>query len=322
MPGRTILVASLSIGLMVVAAGTASAAPPPAPAYVTPLIAHTAWTATEGCTAVPSVQTLPQALRALKSRGFTLTGTIVTTWIKPRVRNCIEGMPLDPFPKPILLPSWADLATLRGRYPFFDLVSAGVHYVAMTSLTPAQQRQEACGARDVLVAHGVASPIALYAYVNNKFTTAMNAMVRSRCNYVLGRRYSATANTPSSVASGFLNVLSINGGKCSDPALPCATLDTRFVYTAPSMLYTYNHPAPGTWVVPQYYRLVSGAKTSGPLRWNCNGPPASHFTFDQGGNSTELYCAVDYYASLASEPAHVVTNLNIRQVEAKWGLVP
>jgi hypothetical protein len=320
MRGRSILVASLSAALMTVMPGTAGAAPPPA--YVTPLMAHTAWSATEGCVAVAGVQTLPQALAAHNTRGFTLTGTIVTTWIKPSARNCIEGMPLEPFPKPILLPSWANLTSLRATYPFFDLVAAGRRYVSMKSLTPAQQRQEACGARDVLVAHGVAAPIALYAYVNNQFTAAMNTMVRTQCGYVLGRRYGGTANTLSTVGSGFLTVFSINGGRCSDTTLPCSDLVTPRDYTPPSQLYTYNHPAPGTWVVPQFYRLVSGAKTTGRLQWNCNGPGKSHFTFDQGGNSTELYCAVDYYASFANEPARVAKNLNIRQVETEWGLVP
>jgi hypothetical protein len=319
MRGRSILVASLCAVWTAVVPGTAQAAPPPA--YVTPLMAHTAWTATEGCKAVPGVQTLPQALAAHNSQGFTLSGTIVTTWIKPSARNCIEGMPLEPFPKPILLPSWANLASLRARYPSFDLVAAGMHYVSMTSLTTMQQRQEACGARDVLVAHGVPAPIALYAYVNNKFTAAMNTMVRSRCGYVLGRRYGSTANTPSTVSSGFLTVFSINGGRCTDMTLACSRLDTRFPYTAPSALYAYNHPAAGAWVVPQFYRLVTGTKTTGALRWNCAGPPSSHFTFDQGGNSTELYCANDYYASLANEPAYVKKALNIRQVEAEWGLV-
>ncbi|HEY0389295.1 MAG TPA: hypothetical protein VGC71_12715, partial [Gaiellales bacterium] len=68
--------------------GSASAAT--APAYVTPLIAHTAWTATDGCAAVPGVVTLPNILAGHAQRGYHPTGTLVTDWAKASSRNCIE----------------------------------------------------------------------------------------------------------------------------------------------------------------------------------------------------------------------------------------
>ena len=117
-----------------------------------------------------------------------------------------------------------------------------------------------------------------------------------------------------------LTVYSINGGHCTDTTLPCFSLATRFAYTAPAKLYTLFHPAAGTWFVPQFYRLVTGSKTAGALHWNCQGPTSSHYTFDTGGDSTELYCANDYHHAFANEPAYVVKNVNIRQVEARWGL--
>jgi hypothetical protein len=291
-----------------------------APAYVTPLMAHTAWTATENCQPVTGVVRLPGVLSGHTSRGFTLTGTLVTSWIKASSRNCIENLALSPFPKPILMPSWADLASQRATYPSFDLTSASVHYTDLTSLTTTQQKAEACDSEAAIVSHGVAAPLPLFAYPNNKFTAAMNSMIRSQCHYVLGRRYGDAANTPTSVASGFLTVFSINGGHCTDTTLACSKLSTRFPYTPSATLSKLFHPAAGTWIVPQFYRLVTGTKATGRLQWNCQGAAGSHYTFDTGGNSTELYCTNDYYAALANQPPYVVKNLNIRQVEQKWGL--
>src|SRR5206468_10164472 len=153
------------------------------------MIAHTAWTATESCQPVTGVVTLPHLVSEHASRGMSLTGTIVTSWIFSSSRRCIESLPLKPFPKPIVLPSWKDLTTLRSTYAGFDLVSGSVDYADMTTLTPEQQEAEACDSRDVLVAHGVAAPIALFAYPNNEYTTEMNRLVRTECGYRLGRRY-------------------------------------------------------------------------------------------------------------------------------------
>jgi hypothetical protein len=291
-----------------------------APAYVTPLMAHTAWTATENCKPVPGVVQLPGVLSGHASRGFTLTGTLVTSWIKASSRNCIESLPLSPFPKPIMMPSWADLAGLRTTYPSFDLASASVDYKDLTTLTTTQQKAEACNSEATIVSHGVAAPLALFAYPNNKSTATMNSMIRSQCHYVLGRKYGGTPNTRTSVATGFLTVFSINGGHCTDATLACSSLQTRFAYTTSAALSAIVHPKPGEWVVPQFYRLVSGTKATGGLQWNCAGAESSHYTFDTGGDSTELYCANDYYAALANQPTYVVKNLNIRQVEARWGL--
>jgi hypothetical protein len=47
---------------------------------------------------------------------------------------------------------------------------------------------------------------------------------------------------------------------------------------------------------------------------------SSHYTFDTGGDSTELYCANDYYGAFANEFSYVNTSLTIRQVETLWSL--
>jgi hypothetical protein len=300
--------------------GAVDAAGATTPAYVTPIMAHTAWTATENCRPVAGVATLPTVLSGHSSRGLSLTGTIVTSWIAETTRTCIEPMALSPFPKPIQMPSWADLKTYRAKYPAFDLASASRDYKEMTSLTVAQQKAEACDSKNALVAHGVTAPIPLFAYPNNKYTAAMNTMVRTQCSYRLGRRYSGAENTSTTVRSGFLNVYSINGGHCTDTTLPCSDLMTRYPYTPKSTLSAYVHPAAGGWVVPQFYRLVNGSKTSGRLRWNCLGAMSSHYTFDTGGDSSELYCANDYYGAFANERSYVKTGLTVRQVETLWGV--
>jgi hypothetical protein len=110
------LVVACAAAFAVVGAPTGASAVT-APAYVTPLMAHTAWTATENCKPATGVVQLPGVLSGHTSRGFTLTGTVVTSWFKASTRNCIENLALSPFPKPILMPSWADLAGLRTTYP-------------------------------------------------------------------------------------------------------------------------------------------------------------------------------------------------------------
>jgi hypothetical protein len=86
------------------------------------------------------------------------------------------------------------------------------------------------------------------------------------------------------------------------------------------VLYRYAHPTAGSWSVPQFYRLLTGSKATGRLQWNCLGAVSSHYTFDTGGDSTELYCRNDYYGAFANEPAYVRSDLTIRQVETLWGL--
>jgi hypothetical protein len=69
-----------------------------------------------------------------------------------------------------------------------------------------------------------------------------------------------------------------------------------------------------------FSRLVNGSKTSGRLQWNCLGAMGGHYTFDTGGDSTELYCANDYYGAFANEPSYVKTSLTVRQVETLWAV--
>jgi hypothetical protein len=266
------------------------------------------------------VVTLPNILAGHAQRGYHPTGTLVTDWAKASSRNCIEHLALKPHPKPLLMPSWADLTKLRSTYPWFDLASASVDYRELTSLSNSQQISEACDSARAIIGHGWRPPLSLFAYPNNRFTTSINSTVLNRCPITLGRRYNGDANTRSSVQSGFLNVYSINGGHCTNTALACSKLSTRYRYTPSSTLAKLFHPAAGRWVVPQFYRLVAGTRSTGRLRWNCNGAASSHYTFDTGGDSTELYCATDYYAALANEPSYVVKNQTIRQVEAGWGL--
>jgi hypothetical protein len=318
MPRLAVIACAALVATLLSAAAPAQAAK--AHAYVTPLIAHTAWTATDGCEPVPGVITLPKVLEGHARRGYRPTGTVITGWIRATTRTCIEHLSLKPFPKPILLPSWRDLRRLHATHPWFGLASGGVHYRELTTLAPAQQIAEACGAATAIIDHGWRSPLPLFAYPNNRFTTEINHRVLAHCPYRLGRRYSGEANTRRSIRSGFLRVYSINGGHCRDTALRCSHLETRYAYTRPGELARRLHPSPGRWVVPQIYRLVKGSRSTGRLRWNCRGPASGHFTYDRGGDSTELYCARDYYAALAHEPRYVVTGKTIRAVEGRWGL--
>jgi hypothetical protein len=127
-------------GALITFLGAVDGAGATAPAYVTPMMAHTAWTATQNCKPVAGVATLPTVLAGHSSRGLSLTGTIVTSWIAETTRTCIEPMSLSPFPKPIQMPRWADLKTYRAKYPGFDLASASRDYAEMTSLSTAHRQ--------------------------------------------------------------------------------------------------------------------------------------------------------------------------------------
>ena len=237
--------------------------------------------------------------------------SIVTSWIGSTTRKCIEPLPLLPFPKPIKMPSWADIATLRATYPRLDLVSASVDYAYMTMLTTSQQKAEACDSRDVLVAHGIAAPIALFAFPNNNFTTTINTLVRSQCQYRLVREDGNSANTPTSVQNGFLIVYSINGAHCTDPALACSTLSTRFPYTPRSTLERscIRRPGPGS------CRSSTGWSAARNRPRGCGGTvsvqAASHYTFHTGGDSTELYCANYYYGAFANKTLRTSTRASL-----------
>ncbi len=126
--------------------GAVDAAGAAAPAYVTPIMAHTAWTATENCQPVAGVATLPTVLSGHGAE------VVVDRHVRDFVDSSdhpdlIEPMALSPFPKPIQMPSWADLKTYRAKYPAFDLASASRDYTEMTSLTMAQQKAEACDSK-------------------------------------------------------------------------------------------------------------------------------------------------------------------------------
>src|ERR671929_754584 len=101
MPHRLLIPCAAGLAALALAPPSLAAAAT-ARAYVTPLIAHSAWTATDGCEPVPGVVTLPKLLAGHARRGYRPTATVITGWIAPTTRTCIEHRPLKPFPKPIL----------------------------------------------------------------------------------------------------------------------------------------------------------------------------------------------------------------------------
>lgn len=78
-----------------------------------------------------------------------------------------------------------------------------------------------------------------------------------------------------------------------------------------------TNEALGEWVDLQFYRLVTGAGSSGKVSWDCTSPNwQDHWT-----SQLEIYCQNDFDAILrAIQPSAIVTDP--ATVATAWGRVP
>jgi hypothetical protein len=278
-------------GTTVRATTTASRAA--APSYVTLLFGRTQWVQIDtNCRPRDGAVPLDKVAVDLTARGAKATGNVVVDRTLETSRLCFKQYTQHA--------SWQDLASLRNNHGW-SFVSAGATYGDMTQMTEAQQVAESCGSLTAFQAHGHNQAWGLFAYPNNKRTPTIQSTVVSKC-FGYGRQYSALRNVRSTMkAPWFQGTRSVNGGRCNNTALPCATIrvPNDRVYTSPESLAQFVNVRPGEWAVPQFYRLVegvSGGKTV--FEWDCMSPDwRNHWT-----SNPELYCYNDFLSVVDAVP--------------------
>lgn len=290
----------------------------PSPPYLTLLYSRTQWISSQECAALPNTISLRAVAVELQRRGLSGTGTLVTGQTQETTRLCLDDLDVNGNvlrPGGVLYASWADAAALR-RELGWRFVSHSRSYRDMTTLTPAEQRDEACGSLADLRAHGHYRGDGLFAYPNNHYADDVQADVVATC-FAYGRRYGPPGlNTrASSIAPWYQVTVSVNGGNCNIITLPCYTFTAPRRYTSPTTLGDRIAAlTPDQWFVLQHYRFVRGAVAG---RWDCRATDwRQHWT-----GSAEEYCWNDYLRILDRiPPAAVVTDP--RTVAQAWKRLP
>jgi hypothetical protein len=265
------------------------------------------------CLSLPGTPTLEDAAVALASRGlYAITGVVTNRpSVDPAVRKC-DYYSTDA--------NWADLANLRDNYGW-RTVSHSKTYRDMTTLSAAQQTDEACGSRGVLEGRGHQDGWGLFNFPNDKQDAASRAVVLS-C-FAFYRLYGSGVNELSSVLPAReLSVESVDGGKCNNPALACYAAPNigGKRYELPSDLAArVLQPAAGQYNLLQFYRFVDGQRgtLSDLAAWDCtSADPRDHWV-----SRIEFYCWNDFLAVLDSRsPLATVTHPAL--VARELGLAP
>ena len=222
-----------------------------APSYVTIMAGRTIYQA--ACQPTPGMRSLLQTASDLKSLGVTAVGGVVANRIGTAARPCIRG---------VIYPTWNDLTTLKTTYGW-NFVSQGMNYVEMTTLSTDEQRYQETGATiPALAARGHTKAWGLFNYPNDLQDAPAQAMVSKYFSF--GRVYteSPLTNSPKSATTYPYPLLtySINGGRCSNPSLPCYSFPVRNDRrtTALPDIVKVLRPAAGQYGLVQFYRLVDG----------------------------------------------------------------
>jgi peptidoglycan/xylan/chitin deacetylase (PgdA/CDA1 family) len=319
-------VAVAVMGLVLAVGGTAggqvaaasdtvpSATATPAPAYLTLLYSRTQWASSLNCSPLPNTVTAPMLAAELQRRGLRATGTVVTRRIHETSRDCMDDLDVKGAvlrPGGVLYASWADIASLRNKYGW-KFVSHSRTYRSMTTLSAAEQRDEACGSLEDLRAHGHLRASGYFAYPNNHYNDTIQRDVVSSC-YAFGRAYGTGLNNRSGITShGLQRTVSVNGGNCNIESLPCYTFTAPRRYASPVELG--NKIAALTsdqWFVMQHYRFVKGTVAG---HWDCRGTDwRQHWT-----DSAEQYCWNDYLSVLDRIPQSTVVT-DPKTVATAWG---
>jgi hypothetical protein len=291
--------------------GEASSSTPP---YLTLLFSRTQVASAASCTPLPGAVRLDTGVAPeLQRRGLTGTGSIVLDFTAASALTCYDDRRADGTVvrrNAILGGSWQTAATLRDRYGW-SFVSHSRSYPDLTTLSPSQQWAESCGTLQTFRSHGHDRADGLFAYPNNRLTTAIQSQVVSTC-FAFGRRYGDVNVRSSMAAPWFAESHAVNGGACNDASLPCFRLATPFRYSSPVALGNeLAGLAPDHWLILQGYRFLRGSLAG---RYDCTGSGwRSHWT-----TSTEEYCFSDYLRVLDRiNPATRV--VDPKAVAIAWG---
>ncbi len=302
--------------------GGAAAAPEPpalraaAPAYLTLLLSRSQWVSAAECDRLPRAVSLRAVADELWKRGLSATGTVVTRQPRASSRLCLDDLDVHGNvlrAGGVRYGSWADLDLLHRSYGW-SFVSHSRSYRDMTTLSPSEQRDEACGSLEDLRARGHLRGAGLFAYPNNRRDDVVQQDVVASC-FAFGRTYGAAPNDRSSTGTPwFQRTVSVNGGNCNTPTSPCFTYTAPRRYASPVTLGDrIRRLGPDQWFVVQHYRFVRGFVSG---RWDCRAPDwRRHWT-----GSAEEYCWNDYLAILDRIPSEVVV-ADPTTVAQAWGRI-
>jgi hypothetical protein len=254
------------------------------------------------CTPLPHSVPIWQVASDLAARGFAATEAVSTSLEGETTERCNSNGDLTL--------SWRDLRALRSQYGWAVVVRGNRDD---RTATAAQQYADSCGLLSTFAAEGFPDASSLYAYYGGPHSAFMQSNVVSTC-FAFGRIYSGSPNRLPVPGPYVVKVYSINGGRCNNTALACATAKVPRVYTLPSTLQKLVE-SPG-WDIIQGYKFVTGANSSSGGSWNCTGVPANHWT-----SRGELYCYNDWQSVINAIPAasRVVMPGAIAQSEGRMG---
>lgn len=291
------------------AARQAAAAPAAAAGggYLTVMFGRSQWQAVSSCTPLETPVTLADAVDYAARRGIRTTGGVVISYVRDTARRCTGKQ---------VYPTWADLAALKAQYGF-EAVSQSRTYYTWNRLTTAQEfYDESCGTLPVLRSHGFDRGWGLFNYPNNKQPELAVPAVTG-C-FAFGRSYGHKLNTPGPALRSpyLLRTLSVSGGRCANPALPCSA-GTGPAYLPPETYADLLAPNPGTYALVQFYRFVAGSGSVGRLAWDCT----SRSSADHWTSEGEVYCWNDYQRAI-SMVSPLANPVDPATVAEAWGRRP
>jgi hypothetical protein len=277
-----------------------------------------------GCTTtgkpIPGFETLAETAQDMLVQGA-LTGhtsmpgtaAVVVKYATEAADRCSSGG--------FLYADWADLKALHTTYGWQAISASQTYDTHLATDPPATQFAQTCATLPEFQAEGFDSAWGLFAWPDATSTVAMQLNPVSTC-FAYGRQYATGGNYEADVQSPwFQNSANVEGGRCNDSTQPCypiakGQLKRRYENPATFESLLTNETL-GEWVDLQFYRLVTGAGSSGKVSWDCTSPNwEDHWT-----SQLEIYCQNDFDAILhAIQPSAVVTDP--ATVATSWGRVP
>ena len=288
----------------------------PSPGYVTVLWGRSNWQVAwgSGCTTTAGALTLEDAAKELAAHKLFGVGGVVINRTQETQRTCFGNY--------VTQPSWDDLARLRDVYGW-RFVSQGMGYSNMTLMQTDEERYaESVATLPVLESHGHTRAWGAFNYPNNKQDAAAQAVVTKA--FAFGRKYGKGTNTKASVSAYpyVMSTASVNGGRCTNPALPCSTMkvaNNRVTTTVPSLASLLSPKDSSQWNVVQFYRLVEGRQGAmgDAYAWDCSSPSWT----DRWTSQPEIYCVESLREVLNSRTTTSVA-VDPATMAETWGVLP
>ncbi|MGB4799931.1 MAG: hypothetical protein WBP03_00195 [Candidatus Saccharimonadales bacterium] len=275
--------------------------------YVTIMWGRSNWEAATGPTCINTAGTrhLVQNAADLKAYGLWGVGGVIIDRTDETAHQCINGN--------VLQASWADMATLRNTYGW-KFVSQSKSYRNMETIPTNELYAETGGTLAALRAHGHMNAWGSYNYPNGK--QDLEAQQMAMRYFAFGRDYVKFAdgldgvNWNGKVAGSStvfpypMHTLSVNGGRCNNPNLPCYNLTVtggdgnilNMRMMSPTYLANKMMTKPTQWNVVQFYRIVDGKNTGPTLAssWDCTAEDPK----DRWTGLSEMYCRSSFLDAL------------------------